>query len=401
LFRPNQVIPPSSPSPSDDELIDSDVPSRTTQTVKAVVVPTTMASKPKEPFKRPLPKKKSYDVATASTASPASITGDSLLDYDTPATSVSTTPVSNGSSSNKPTLGRSAAKGKGKRLSQDSLSNLTNNADSTAADKKLALSLQEEEYNFQSSKRQKTSGSTKLKSKALPVEDDEEASSSGLSEFSYDLDDEFALERLIDRPAPPRTATRKSSHPKRGDDSSEFSNNSKAPTTAAGQFRDRRKKVHDEPGKSHVDDSDLSGLSEPESMDDGSELGEFVGDSDDDGSDISSVLPSIAADVVDVAGAGSERTRTRRPRSAREPRLPNRAARERRKLEKAHPEIITMWKDLAASPKIPMKQADQPASINRQLKSFQLEGLNWMVEQEKTKWKGGLLGDEMVSYQVL
>ncbi|KAI9834872.1 MAG: hypothetical protein M1819_002780 [Sarea resinae] len=72
-----------------------------------------------------------------------------------------------------------------------------------------------------------------------------------------------------------------------------------------------------------------------------------------------------------------------------------RAERERKKLEKAHPEIATMWEELAAIPKIPPSSASQPSSINRQLKSFQLEGLNWMRKQEQTQWKGGLLGDEM------
>ena len=37
----------------------------------------------------------------------------------------------------------------------------------------------------------------------------------------------------------------------------------------------------------------------------------------------------------------------------------------------------------------------QPGTITRKLKSFQLEGLDWMVKQEKSHWKGGLLGDEM------
>ena len=37
----------------------------------------------------------------------------------------------------------------------------------------------------------------------------------------------------------------------------------------------------------------------------------------------------------------------------------------------------------------------QPNSITRKLKSFQLEGLDWMTKQEKSQWKGGLLGDEM------
>lgn len=37
----------------------------------------------------------------------------------------------------------------------------------------------------------------------------------------------------------------------------------------------------------------------------------------------------------------------------------------------------------------------QPNTITRKLKSFQLEGLDWMAKQEKSQWKGGLLGDEM------
>ena len=37
----------------------------------------------------------------------------------------------------------------------------------------------------------------------------------------------------------------------------------------------------------------------------------------------------------------------------------------------------------------------QPGTITRRLKSFQLEGLDWMTKQEQSQWKGGLLGDEM------
>ncbi|KAJ6103283.1 DNA repair protein RAD16 [Penicillium sp. IBT 16267x] len=68
---------------------------------------------------------------------------------------------------------------------------------------------------------------------------------------------------------------------------------------------------------------------------------------------------------------------------------------DRKKLEKQHPTISTMWDDLKAQPIITPKQAKQPESINRKLKPFQLEGLNWMMEQEKTAYHGGLLGDEM------
>lgn len=72
-----------------------------------------------------------------------------------------------------------------------------------------------------------------------------------------------------------------------------------------------------------------------------------------------------------------------------------RAKRERQKLERAHPEIKTMWDDLKQVQPITPVPAEQPTGISRKLKSFQLEGLNWMIRQEQSQWKGGLLGDEM------
>jgi DNA repair protein RAD16 len=54
-----------------------------------------------------------------------------------------------------------------------------------------------------------------------------------------------------------------------------------------------------------------------------------------------------------------------------------------------------MWGDLKKIPIIKPVQAPQPTAITRTLKSFQLEGLDWMMKQEKTHYKGGLLGDEM------
>lgn len=72
-----------------------------------------------------------------------------------------------------------------------------------------------------------------------------------------------------------------------------------------------------------------------------------------------------------------------------------RKERERKKLEKSHPSIKTMWDTLEKIPILDPEAAEQPESINRKLKKFQLEGLSWMTRQEKTAYKGGLLGDEM------
>ncbi|RYO78275.1 hypothetical protein DL766_007599 [Monosporascus sp. MC13-8B] len=73
----------------------------------------------------------------------------------------------------------------------------------------------------------------------------------------------------------------------------------------------------------------------------------------------------------------------------------SRAEKERRRLETHHPELKTMWRDLQDMPILKAGKAEQPKSINRILKPFQLEGLAWMKAMEKTEWKGGLLGDEM------
>lgn len=67
----------------------------------------------------------------------------------------------------------------------------------------------------------------------------------------------------------------------------------------------------------------------------------------------------------------------------------------RERAEQQHPKLLSMWNDLQKVPVLEVQKAEQPKSINRRLKPFQLEGLSWMVRQEQTHYKGGLLGDEM------
>lgn len=86
------------------------------------------------------------------------------------------------------------------------------------------------------------------------------------------------------------------------------------------------------------------------------------------------------------------RQRQRQPRSYRSL---TRAEKERKRLELHHPELKTMWLHLEEMPVIKAGKAEQPKSINRILKPFQLEGLAWMKAMENIEWKGGLLGDEM------
>lgn len=126
--------------------------------------------------------------------------------------------------------------------------------------------------------------------------------------------------------------------------------------------------------------SDGSGLSDVDSAD-------FLDESEDD------------SDDADPSGATNDPTRIqaisrgRRGFGAYASRKRVRAG--RLKLEEHHPTLKTMWDHLRDMPVLKAGKAEQPKSISRLLKPFQLEGLAWMKAMEKTEWKGGLLGDEM------
>ncbi|CAJ2507781.1 Uu.00g089670.m01.CDS01 [Anthostomella pinea] len=71
------------------------------------------------------------------------------------------------------------------------------------------------------------------------------------------------------------------------------------------------------------------------------------------------------------------------------------ARKARERLEFNHPELKSMWINLKKRPVLKAGKAEQPTTISRLLKPFQLEGLAWMKAMEGMDWKGGLLGDEM------
>jgi DNA repair protein RAD16 len=97
------------------------------------------------------------------------------------------------------------------------------------------------------------------------------------------------------------------------------------------------------------------------------------------------------SDDAPLATASNRRFRgtTRRRRGG------NREERNREKLEANHPYMKTLWEDFEAIAAVDPPMAEQPTTISRRLKPFQLQGLAWMKAMEKTDWKGGLLGDEM------
>lgn len=64
-------------------------------------------------------------------------------------------------------------------------------------------------------------------------------------------------------------------------------------------------------------------------------------------------------------------------------------------LYRFHPQLETIFQDLENEPKIVPTAIEQPEGMTIQLLPFQKEGLHWLIEQEKSRYKGGVLADEM------
>lgn len=166
-----------------------------------------------------------------------------------------------------------------------------------------------------------------------------------------------------------------------------------------------KQKLKQEDVDMDVDGSAHDALSDPESEYDFGTEGASTGVSDTE-STASDALPALTRPQAKIRSKGGRRrfgNLTARDAAGMadeidsivERSLMSRKDRERKKLEKSHPGIKTMWEDLQKIPVIEPVAAAQPSSINRTLKSFQLQGLDWMTKQEKTHYGGGLLGDEM------
>ncbi|KAK9458619.1 SNF2 family N-terminal domain-containing protein [Lipomyces oligophaga] len=69
--------------------------------------------------------------------------------------------------------------------------------------------------------------------------------------------------------------------------------------------------------------------------------------------------------------------------------------RSRKQLYEAHPELTTVFDMLDQTPRRQVQEAQQPAELTLQLLPFQREGLHWMLAQENSEYKGGILADEM------
>ncbi|KAL8376257.1 hypothetical protein RB595_007384 [Gaeumannomyces hyphopodioides] len=201
------------------------------------------------------------------------------------------------------------------------------------------------------------------------IPDSEAESDFDLSPPPDDSSDEsmgstYSASRITKRPAPPSSKKQKQPTP--------IQNRKVARKPAAPQIATNHRTTTpaDSSGEESGSEADLSSI---HSASDDSE-------SEDD-----------SPPVMASAAARTPRAR----RLARGRTATNREEKNREKLESNHPYMKTLWEDFERIATVEPPMAEQPKTISRHLKPFQLQGLSWMKAMEQTDWKGGLLGDEM------
>lgn len=132
------------------------------------------------------------------------------------------------------------------------------------------------------------------------------------------------------------------------------------------------------------DDSELSDVPDTEMEIDAGADSDEDEDEDDDDEGTGATGATVSAPIVN----------TRVPRYRRGVRM-SRAMRQMEALYWWHPELRTVWDELDKRVKVQIQQDPQPEGLTLTMLPFQLEGLHWMRNQEKTDFGGGILADEM------
>lgn len=369
-------------SNSDDEIVVQPAMS-SRRIVRGVAIPS-IDPMARDTFQKPASKSKSP--TDSSLSSVANTSRDSSTEYETPGTTPATS-----------TRG-AASTSKRKR---SNLGHVQQIEDSEDDDEALALRLQEEEY---------TRGGAEPAKKRVKISiaDSEDESELSEPESMFSMDSVVKPQPSSSKKQPVKSIKAKGKAPRTA---SSRGQKAKLPLRTARTSAGKKLKIED----SELSDLDVA-ESEDEFIVEDSEAGTSgVSDTESD-VPLSTIRPAASRTPVKSRGRGrggrpiSTKRRGRRFGNITEEDADNiatglannvayamlsRKEKERVKLEKAHPSIKSMWKDLEKIPVIKPVAAAQPESINRKLKPFQLEGLDWMVKQEQTQYKGGLLGDEM------
>ena len=367
-------------------------PAQTKRPLKEVAIPTMARMGSKKSSHLPASTSPTDSTLTSIT----NTSRDVSTEYETPGTTPATS-----------IRGTSAIKRKHSSLGR-SVVKISNSNSDEEDDEKLARQLQEEEY--------AKGDDSSSKKRAKHVVDDSETESELTS-----MDSDTIPLLNIRRSSTLQKKQPTNSHSKLKTDgptpSSSHGGKLTLPTRAAST---KARSSIGQSKKIKIEDSESDSLSEPPSdeefVDEKSEaMSTAISDSD---SDVPLASLDDCAMQSQPKAVPNRRRRNRRQRNQTNRRFGNiradqaeeiseaiedavenallgRKERERKKLEKSHPSIITMWNDLEKIPIIEPVAAPQPDSITRKLKQFQLEGLDWMIRQEKSHYKGGLLGDEM------
>lgn len=336
----------------------------------------------------PLPKKLKRQAQSTGRSRPPSSVDDSfdepLTDYETPATSIAVTPRygSHPSKQDRSSVG-TGLKSNPKLLAlrtSDDIKNTTRSSspkrrvqDSEVegtdemADARLARQLQAEEYQYQDDSARRPSGNRT--ERPFPILNSEEWANEPSITAGIDSSDDGQPLASRRRRGPSRSSFRRS--------------NGQMASSALDPPFDEESDLSELNSDYFNEESEASSANSSPAVEQ---------NADDDHVNI-----PVPQHHLTPPRRGWNRHRRHHRTSSWDPLDPrgNRARRERRKLETAHPEIKTMWDSLKEISPIKPVESEQPTVISRKLKSFQLEGLNWMIRQEKSQWKGGLLGDEM------
>ncbi|OCK78838.1 hypothetical protein K432DRAFT_426975 [Lepidopterella palustris CBS 459.81] len=391
----------------EDESEELQIPTRSIRRVlKEVAIPVMAPSKSRGRLKVKLPVVNGFSAATSPSPSINSPSLDDSTEYETPGTSISTTPATSFRRKTRSSLNAGsglASGGAGQRKrSRLAIQDTDDDEDEddmmdTSADAQLARALQEEEYRGPNSKRVKSGYDSYKPVDHIDLNEDDDLSSAvsvTSSEAFVKLKKSTATLSNARGKAPVKPASR--GRPLRS------ASSSARKTTAfkLGEDVSELSSIANSDDDFDLDDDSLAISTEEESDDDEPLIGIASGS----GSALAAEtdVTSVARSRKKAAGTWTERRKKRVEAQNRimkyvhiQDRWERKRAMNRDRLEDAHPKLQTMWKTLENVPILELQKAEQPTTITRKLKSFQLEGLSWMMRQEKTDYKGGLLGDEM------
>ncbi|USP78615.1 uncharacterized protein yc1106_05889 [Curvularia clavata] len=337
-------------------------------------------------------------------------------DYETPGTSISTTPaasVDRRKMSARPGRNKTATPSQNPSSAPKRPHYVVSDSDADSMvldmDEEIALQMQlEDEMHVQRNKRQKTE---KDENEDMLSEHEPVASASRRKVPAYTVKGKARVEEAVS-----------------DDDEDQSSDEMSSPPPYVGKGKGKAQNMSNKRGRSAHSSAKKKGQLIVEDIDDEeSDGGEFQPDEYDD---LDSLLDEVTepsdmdeeplmtttarlkkraavrqAKAAAKAGRGHKKQLTyderaeaheRRARFAHiEDKWERKRAMNRERAEQQHPKLRTMWDDLKKIPVLETQKAEQPQSITRRLKPFQLEGLSWMIRQEQTHYKGGLLGDEM------